>query len=190
MKKVEKIQLITERLLLRPPQMSDAATIQALAGDWDIAKMTTNMPHPYEDGMAEAFIESIAEHSDDHFSFAIIQRDSEQLIGMIGIHCKPQHRRAEIGYWVGKPYWGNGYASEAARQIVAFGFRELGLNRIYANYYIGNPASRRVMEKAGMTYEGMMRQHVSRLDKDNETHIYHDIGCCGILRDEWQSQQA
>jgi RimJ/RimL family protein N-acetyltransferase len=174
--------LETDRLILRPPSLDDAPRIRELAGHREIAATTINIPHPYPEGAAEEFIENVrAAHDEGRgYTFAITRKTDHLLVGMIGIHPRPAFRHAEIGYWVGRPYWGQGYATEAARRMVAFGFQELNLYRIYASYFTDNPASRRVMEKAGMRYEGTLRQHYLRFDH------FHDVGFCGILRDEWQ----
>lgn len=115
---------------------------------------------------------------------AIERREDGALLGVIsltGLH--PVHRRAELGYWVGVPYWGKGYATEAARLIIGLGFRE-GLNSIFARFFTQNPASGRVMQKAGMRYEGTLRQHVC---KNGE---FLDLAYYSILRSEWQGQAS
>jgi RimJ/RimL family protein N-acetyltransferase len=83
----------------------------------------------------------------------------------VGLHIAEAHRRAELGYWIGVPFWGRGYATEAARAAVAFGFETLRLNRIYAHHFAGNTASQRVLEKIGMRHEGRSRQHIQKWDR-------------------------
>ena len=100
-------------------------------------------------------------------------------IGAIGLTISPRNQRAEMGYWLGVPYWNKGYATEAARAVLRFGFQELGLNRIYASYFPRNPASGRVMEKAGMRYEGTLRQHFVRWSEPEDLVYY------SILKSEW-----
>ncbi|MEO8392775.1 MAG: GNAT family N-acetyltransferase [Chloroflexota bacterium] len=173
--------LETERLILRPLAMSDAPTVRLLAGDYEVAKTTLNMPHPYPEDAAEAFIQSRIDNADKGSVFGIVRKADQQLMGAMGIHPEGRFSRAEMGYWLGVPYWNQGYASEAARRIVAFGFEELELNRIHASYFSENIASRRVMEKAGMIYEGTLRQHIVR------DGVYYDLGCCGIVRSDWDS---
>lgn len=153
--------LTTARLLLRPFQLSDAADVQRLAGDKEIASTTLLVPHPYEDGLAEKWI---AAHSElfergTQVNFAICLAKSGQFAGSIGLVIDPGHERGELGYWVGKPYWGQGYCTEAAQEVIKFGFQELGLNRIQAHHFPRNPASGRVMQKLGMRYEGLERQY-------------------------------
>lgn len=176
--------LHTERLILRPPRMSDAPAIQTLASDRDIAANTLNIPHPYPSNGAIEWLSGLDEAMQNgDYSFAIIRRDDDAYLGTIGIHNQTDGV-AEIGYWIGKPYWGQGYATEAVRRIIRFGFDHMGLDRIYASYFSHNKASRRVMEKCGMTYEGLMRQHILKWGQ------FLDLGFCAITRADYQNQSA
>lgn len=123
--------------------------------------MTLNIPHPYEDGMAETWIATHgpAFNREEMVVFAIAPAD-HSLVGTISLRLEPRHRRAELGYWIGLPFWGRGYATEAGTAILAYGFGALALNRIHATHLVRNPASGRVMEKLGMQCEGIHRQHV------------------------------
>jgi len=154
----------TERLVLRQFNLDDAPEVQRLAGNRAIADTTLNIPFPYEDGMAEEWIGTHEEQFKDGkgVTFAVILSDSSQLVGAIGITNK-EHDRGEMGYWIGQPYWNQGYATEAAQAIITYGFGELTLNKISAAHLVRNPASGRVMEKAGMGYEGCSPQHVNGL---------------------------
>jgi [ribosomal protein S5]-alanine N-acetyltransferase len=178
------MRLETARLILRPPTLTDVPTIHELASHPDVAATTLNIPHPYPEGAAIEFVENVrAAHEEKRsYTLAMIRKFDDLLMGMITIRPRLELRHAEIGYWLGTPYWGQGYTTEAARRIIDFGFQELNLYRIYASYFTSNPASRRVMEKAGMAYEGTLRQHVCRFD------VFHDLGYCGILREEWEAQ--
>lgn len=184
-------ELTTERLLLRPFTLADAPAIQQLAGDRDIASVTLNIPHPYEDGMAETWIgthrKEFEEGKSATFAITLITpREDEtlirDLIGAVGLTIKREHERAELGYWIGKPYWGNGYCTEAARAILGYGFNARGLNRIHATHLTRNPASGRVMEKIGMMYEGCLRQHVRKWD------VFEDLKQYAILKTEYEAQ--
>jgi RimJ/RimL family protein N-acetyltransferase len=174
--------LETERLILRPFRLTDAADVQRLAGDRAIADTTATIPHPYPDGAAEAWIASHAEHfaSGESVTFAITRRDDGALLGAIGLELRPEHRRAELGYWVGKPFWNRGYATEATRAVVRYAFKCLPLDRVFAEYFLRNPASERVMRKIGMLPEGILRRHFIRWGAPE------DLGVCSILRDEWR----
>lgn len=174
----------TGRLVLRPFRLSDAADVQRLAGDWAVADTTLNIPHPYPDGAAEQWISSHGERFQrrEIMTLAITLRDSGELAGCISLRLNDDHGRAEMGYWMGVPYWNQGYCSEAARALVAYGFGQLGLHRIYAHHLARNPASGRVMQKAGMSYEGAQRQHIRKHDR------YEDLVGYAILHDEYQSR--
>jgi RimJ/RimL family protein N-acetyltransferase len=173
--------LRTDRLVLRPFVLRDAADVQRLAGDPAIAATTAAIPHPYKDGMAEAWIGTHQEtfDTDGGLVLAVTLKENGQLIGAISLLSLDRpSRRAELGYWIGQPYWNQGYATEAARAIIAFGFEGMDLKRVFARYMKRNPASGRVMEKAGMRYEGTLRQHVI---KDGQLE---DLGLYAVLRQE------
>ncbi|HEX8172396.1 MAG TPA: GNAT family N-acetyltransferase [Thermoanaerobaculia bacterium] len=169
--------LRTERLTLRPMTLADAPRLHELVDDYDIALNTLVIPHPYPAGMAEEWIAGHAQQyeEDRTHHFAI---DDGQFAGVMSLMMKGD-AIGELGYWVGKPYWGRGYASEAAGALIRYGFEECNLHRIFACHYTRNPASGRVMQKNGMTYEGTLRHHVKKWDE------YLDMAFYGILRDEW-----
>jgi RimJ/RimL family protein N-acetyltransferase len=177
-------ELVTERLLLRPFTLADAPTVQKLAGDRDIASVTLNIPHPYEDGMAEEWIGTHEKAFEEgkEVVFAVVLHENDALIGAVGLMINQEHERAEMGYWIGKPYWGNGYCTEAARAMLGYGFNTLGLNRIHATHLTRNPASGRVMEKIGMTSEGHLRQHVKKWD------VFEDLEQYAILENEYKAR--
>ena len=114
--------------------------------------------------------------------FAIALRDTGEFCGGIGLRIMPAHHRAELGYWLGVPYWGKGYATEASQEVLRFGFETLKLRRIYASYVTENLASGRVLEKIGMRSEGMLRSHICKWD------VFHDLVYCGILDDEFRAR--
>src|SRR5215212_1807613 len=128
--------LPTSRLLLRPFAPADARDVQRLAGEHAVASTTLNIPHPYEDGMAEAWIATHPVAFDEGVwaTFAITARDGGTLLGAAGLTIRARHARAEMGYWVGRPYWGRGYATEAAGALLAYGFDALDLNRVQATH--------------------------------------------------------
>jgi RimJ/RimL family protein N-acetyltransferase len=175
--------LNTERLLLRPFTLQDAPEVRSLAGDRAIADTTLNIPHPYEEGMAEEWIQGHEEAFEKgrQATFAVILRETESLIGAIGLVLNDRFDRADLGYWIAKPRWGKGYCTEAAREVLRYGFTELGLNRIQATHMTRNPASGKVMQKIGMSREGLLRQHVKKWGK------YEDLEIYAILRSEFES---
>lgn len=172
--------IYTWRLKLRPFTRDDAADVQRLAGDADVARFIPDMPHPYPDGVAEQWISSHAQRAfkDEDVIFAIVRRDTDELIGAIELGMERLQARGSLGYWIGKPYWGNGFATEAARAMLRFGFAHLGLHRISATHIAGNAASGRVMQKIGMTREGVRRQHVKLREGFVDDVVY------GIVRGE------
>lgn len=173
--------LETPRLVLRPFAPDHAPQVRELAGDARVADTTLNIPHPYPDGIAEQWIATHAAAFADGTgaTFAITEKDST-LCGSISMMIALRHQRAEIGYWLGVPFWGRGYTTEAALAVVHFGFTVLHLNRINAHHFARNPASGRVMQKIGMRYEGTLHQHMRKGDQ------FEDLLCYAILRDEWQ----
>ena len=181
--KKERPILQTERLILRPFTVADAGDVQRLAGDPAIASTALNIPHPYEDGVAEKWISGHQEkfHSGELVNFAITLREGDDLIGAIGLTVDQRHVRAELGYWIGSPFWNKGYCTEAVRAVLRYGFEELALNRIFAHHFKRNPASGRVMQKVGMTYEGCLREHVKKGSR------FEDIECYGILKSDYET---
>jgi len=178
--------LHTPRLLLRPFTLADAADVQRLAGAREIASTTAVIPHPYEDGMAEEWISTHAPALAEgrSITYAITLAETGELCGAIGLSLTPEHQRAELGYWVGVPYWGRGYCTEAALAVRDLGFSELGLHRVEAVHLARNPASGRVMQKIGMRHEGTLREHVLKWG------VFETIECYAILRSEWPAGRA
>lgn len=183
-KKIAVPTLETARLRLRPFAAADAPVVRDLAGEARVAAPTLNIPHPYPAGLAADWIagQAAAAAEGRAYTFAITDRVAGTLLGAIGIRPEAAHDRAEIGYWLGVPYWGRGYMSEAARRVTAFGFAELGLHRVQATCLPRNPASARVMEHLGMRREGLLRGYVR---KDG---VYEDLLMYAILRDEWEER--
>ncbi len=147
--------LTTPRLTLRPFCLDDASTVQALAGNYNVARTTLNIPHPYEDGMAEEWIGSHqgTRQAGTGIAYAITLTSSSQLVGAIGLQ-DIEGSRGGLGYWIAEPHWGQGYCTEAARALIRFSFDELGLDIIHAEHLESNPASGKVMQKIGMRYVG------------------------------------
>ena len=154
--------LTTERLRLTAPRWTDVPTIVEYAGDERIAATTLNIPHPYAEQHAVWWI-NLAWQSWENGSktiFGLRLRDTDEFIGGMGLHLEPDHRRAELGYWIAVPFWGKGYATEAAAAVLRYGFTERELHRIQATHLQHNPASGRVMEKNGMRHEATLRDYV------------------------------
>ncbi len=172
-------ELITAHLRLRPFVLADAPAVPRQAGAREVAATTLRIPHPYTAGDAETFLRLRSEPSFG-YSFAITVLASGELCGAVGLHPDAVHPRAELGYWIGVPYWGRGYATEAARAVLDFGFRELKLQRIFAHHFAGNQASARVLQKIGMKHEGCSRRHIEKWGQLLDLENY------GILEAEWR----
>ena len=173
--------LESDRLLLRPFLLSDASDVQRLAGNRAIADTTLNIPHPYEDGMAEAWISTHQPkfEAGELAAFAITLKADSELIGAVSLQVDRSFDRAALGYWIGEPFWGLGYCTEAAIRIVDYGFTELKLHRLHSAHLERNPASGRVLRKVGMSKEGIARQHKKKWGK------FEDLVLYGLLRNEW-----
>ena len=175
--------LRTARLVLRPFRAGDAPDVERLAGAREVADTTLNIPHPYPPGDAARWIagHAAAWTAGTGAPFAICRADDGALVGAIGLAVTQQHRRAELGYWIGVPYWGRGYATEAGRAVLALAFERLGLHRVQAHHMTRNPASGRVMEKLGMRHEGLRRGAFRKGDR------FEDVEEYAILAGDWHA---
>jgi len=143
--------LETERLILRAPCFEDASAIARLANDRRIAENTTRIPHPYSIADAEAFITRLTRADGE---LALLITIDDEPIGACGL-AELDGPTPDLGYWLGAPYWGNGYATEASRALIDHAFTELGCEALQAGARVTNPASRRVLEKCGFQWTGV-----------------------------------
>ena len=171
---------------LRQLQISDAARIQELAGERAVAETTSSIPHPYPDGAAEAWIGARSDcwRSGQEVVFANCPAATGHLLGCVGLILNTRDCRAELGYWVGRPYWGLGHGRAAAAEMVAYGFDVLGLARIHAKVIPSNLASGRICRALGMRHEGRLRQDFIRWGQSFDLDLY------GILRAEFLASAA
>lgn len=178
--------LTTNRLILRPFAPEDAPDVQRLAGDRAGADTTERIPHPYKDGMAEAWIATHSQQFRDlkECTFAVVLKDDQQVIGGVSLSLTMAHARGELGYWIGREFWNHGYCTEAAQAVVEYGFSVLGLHRIQARRLSRNPASGRVIAKLCMQHEGHLRQHTRKWD------VFEDVDIYGVLLGELGSNTA
>lgn len=139
--------LETLRLTLRPFRRADAALFAQLAGDWGVASMTSDIPYPFTEKQALGWLTPVR----GEVRFAI-ERD-EQLIGGVGFYRRPSGA-AELGFWLGRPWWGSGYATEAAQAVVRLGFGKHGVPGFTSAHFVDNPASGRVLAKLGFETAG------------------------------------
>jgi len=168
-------ELVTERLVLGMLCKDDAPALERLAAAREIADTTISIPHPYTRADAERFIacQRDAAARGDEVVFGIRRRLDDQLVGCVSLReIDRVHLQAELGYWIGVPYWNQGYATEAAAAAVAYGFGSLGLNRIYAHHMARNQASGRVLERVGMRREGVLRERVRKWGRFEDVVVY------------------
>lgn len=169
--------LETVRLKLRPYAEADIAELLPLIGTREVAATTLRIAHPYTEQDAKDFLK-LAEEPGRLWLAATLRSDGRQ-IGGIGLRIDEQHQHAELGYWLGVPYWGQGYATEAAGEMLRYGFEDLKLQRIFASHFKHNPASGRILVKLGMRHEGCQREHLRKWDQFVDSELY------GILRRDW-----
>jgi ribosomal-protein-alanine N-acetyltransferase len=177
--------LETGRLILRPFILNDAPDVQRLGGASEVADTTLNVPHPYEISDAQQWISGQAARfaSGSSVAYAITQRTDSILLGAISLmEISARHRRAELGYWLGVPFWTQGYMTEAAAALVNYGFTALNLHKITAGHFTRNPASGRVMQKIGMVCEGIRYQHVCK------NGVFEDHAIYGLLAQDCRAQ--
>ena len=173
--------LYTDRLILRPFEITDAALVSEYLADRDITIKTGRIPYPYSYEDAMKFIEYTGrsyQENKEH-CFAIVEKQTHVLVGCVGLVIDSQNSKGTLGYWVGKPHWNKGIMTEAVRALLDYGFNTLNLNRIEARHLAHNIGSCRVMEKNAMQKEGTFRKAALR---DNK---FFDLECHGILRDEY-----
>lgn len=172
--------LETERLILRQLVPEDASEVFAYASDHEVASWTTWEAHRTLDDSRD-YLERVMTWYADGFGgpWGLELKSTGQLIGTCGMALTPQHARAELGYAVGRAWWGQGLMTEAVVEAIRYGFEELRLNRIEARCIPTNIGSARVMEKAGMTYEGTIREQIFVKGSFDDLRLY------SILRREW-----
>lgn len=170
--------LKTPRLTLRAFVADDAEALQKLAGERAIADTMISIPHPYSLATARSWITAQAHTfgTGTEVQFAMVEPDEGQLVGAVGLRdIDRDHLQAELSFWVGLPWWGRGFATEAAFAVIAHGFGDLRLNRIYAFHMERNPQSGSVLRKVGMRLEGRLRERVQKWG------VFEDVLCLAVL---------
>jgi ribosomal-protein-alanine N-acetyltransferase len=172
--------ITTERLRLRPFTMADDSAIFAMCSDPELCRFVRFDAHRTIRETRE-FLELVQEHyrRGEPFAWAIVLAAEDRVIGSCGFVAHQQNS-AEIGYWLGRDYWGNGYAAEAALALVQFGFEQMGLERIVAKCFPDNRAGQRVIEKLGLKYEGVDRSEMIK-------GAYPELRVYGINVQEWRA---
>ena len=179
----ESVELKTERLLLRPLRLEDVDDVYAYARDpeWE-RYLGLPLPQPYTRRNAEAFVAGrVLASWGENPTFAIVLDST--VIGGIGLRIADAHQRAELGYALARVHWGKGLMPEAAGVVMDYSFVEHGLAKIYAMADLRNVRSYRVMEKLGMTREGVLRSHSMKRGELRDDVVY------GMLREEWEEHR-
>ena len=168
--------IITERLVLRLFQKSDAEVVTKLCSNYNIYKNTLFIPNPYTIDYAYTWMEKHEENYnlDKLYEFAITDKESGELYGAIALSNNKSFQNGELAYWVGEEYWGRGYATEASKAMLDFAFNIKGYHKVFARYFASNPASGKVMDKLGMVKEGILKDHIKKDDRF-EDMVYYGI---------------
>ncbi|MBD0257545.1 MAG: GNAT family N-acetyltransferase [Cytophagales bacterium] len=176
----------TARLRLTELKAGDIPQIVQLAANPRISDYTLNLPFPYAEKDALYWLNLAHQGytNGTHLIFAVRLKPENAFLGGIGLTLEPRFDRAEIGYWLGEPYWNQGYATEATGAIIRFGFGTLGLNKLTSSYLAQNPASGRVMQKSGMTREGELQEHVRK------GNAYHTLILYGLTRSDFEKNNG
>jgi len=179
--------LETERLYLREFEESDWEAVHQYGSDPEVVKFLAWGPNTKED--SRNFIRRAIGYEQQEprkdYVLAVVLKAKGTLIGGCGIHLsKPNSREGGISYCLNRHFWGRGYATEAARALLAFGFQEMGLHRIFATCDVENLASARVLEKVGMKREGCLREHIWTKGRWRDSFLY------AILEHQWQQMKS
>ena len=151
----------TDRLIMRLPEDGDASVITDHLQNPAISQTTLTIPYPYhlEDALRWISMNRNKLADKSGVTFVILLKETNELIGAIGLELHELHRRGEAGYWIAQSFWNKGYCTEALRGLIQFGFEALQLHKIYATHMPENVSSGKVMQKAGMKQEGILTDH-------------------------------
>ncbi|MFA5107635.1 MAG: GNAT family N-acetyltransferase [Patescibacteria group bacterium] len=167
----------TKRFTLRAYRSADAASLQRSINDPGIARNTLHIPHPYTLKDARDWIRSCQQdrRKKQPLKIAWAIDINGEVAGGVGLHFVRSDHKAEIGYWLGRKYWGSGFMTEAAKHIIALGFKQLRLKRLYAFTFSWNKASGRVLEKNGFKQEGLLRKNVKKGSLYVDTYLWAKV---------------
>lgn len=171
----------TKRLILRLFSPEDIVQLEQYTDDKDILATTSPNEVPRQ-GKIEEWIRIRLERYEKRqgIDFAIIHKDEDRIIGTIGLGFEYEKDESmQLGYWIAKEYWNQGYCTETAKVVLQYGFTTLGLHRIFSRAFTGNLASRRVLEKIGMKHEGTLREAYKHGDR------FENMECYGLLKNEF-----
>ena len=172
--------LETERLALRRPTLADVKAISRLADDRRIAENTRRLPHPYLQDHAVEFVRGIAQ---DERETVFLIENNHTPIGMVGVDWR-EPETPELGYWLGVEYWGQGFATEAARAVIDFTFEEFDVEQLISGARVANPASRNILEKCGFQWSGVELHRFEALGSSTP------VDCFRLSRGVWASLKS
>jgi RimJ/RimL family protein N-acetyltransferase len=169
--------LETERLTLRRPTLADVKAIANLANDRRIAENTRRLPHPYSQDHAIEFVRALA---NDRRETAFLIENNYTPIGAVGVDWR-QPDAPELGYWLGFEYWGQGFATEAARAVIDFTFEQFDVEHLISGARVANPSSRNILEKCGFQWSGVELHRFEALGSSTP------VDCFRLTRGVWSS---
>lgn len=162
----------TERLIISSLREEDIPFIVEYLQEKVFSELTSNIPYPYSEEDARFWLEMSERAFEMKSAFTFAIRDkTEKIIGAIGLHDRGDDK-AELGYWLAKPFWNKGFVTEAAKAIIDFGLKELQFNKIYATHFLHNQASGKVLQKIGMEKEAVLKQHIKKNGEYFDTPMY------------------
>ena len=165
-----------DKLILNQPTEDDCLEISQILNHEVYSSNTINIPFPYTEKDAKFWV-GLSEtgfKNNNHLIFAIREKVNEKIIGAIDLGIDIRFNKAELGFWLEKKYWNKGITTEAAKAMIKFGFCNLKLKRIYASHFDFNGSSGKVLEKAGMTKEGLLKCHTYK-NGEYQNHILYSI---------------
>lgn len=176
---MEKI-IETDRLYLRRFTIKDAGRVTYLCNDKDVIANLLMLPFPYKEVHAREWISYHNENfiKDKLYEYAVVLKSEDRIIGTVSLSNIKRNQHGELGYWFGKEYWGYGYASEAVKAIIEYAFNVKGYHKVFAEHFIENPRSGKVMKNAGMEFEGIRKDHIL---KDG---VFHTVVMYAIINKE------
>lgn len=167
----------TTRLLFRRFTIKDSGRLTYLFNDEDVVRYLISLPYPYTESHAKEWISHQNENfiQDRIYDFAIIDKSDEKIMGTISLTNNQKHKNGSISYMIGKDYWNKGYATEALKAIIEYAFSMKGYHKVYAEHFEDNKSSGRVMQKAGMGFEGEKIDHVFKDGKFITLKTYYKL---------------
>lgn len=167
----------TKKFTLRPFRMSDIDSIRKHANDKAVSRNLSTLPHPYTKKDASFWLKKQIklQRKKDPEEIVFAVEIKNKVAGTIGLHKIKRGHKAELGYWLGKEFWGSGIMTEAVRSVVNFGFKDLKLRRIHAGVFLFNKGSARVLEKNGFRLEGISKKEVKKDKKFIDAYIFAKV---------------